>query len=53
MTAAEYVRGDIVLRDQYPNLIAKAANAMQGMKEANGAQVETIVKEPIGIATRW
>lgn len=53
MTAAEYVRSDIVLRDQYPNLIAKATNAMEGMKEANGAQVETIVKEPTGISLRW
>lgn len=53
MTAAEYVRSDIVLRDQYPNLIAKATNAMQGMIQANGAQVETIVREPIGISLRW
>lgn len=53
MTAAEYVRSDIVLQAQYPNLVAKANAAMDGMKEANGAQVQTIVKEPIGIATRW
>jgi len=53
MMAAEYVRPDIVLRDQYPNLIAKAEASMEGMKEANGAQIETIVKEPVGIATRW
>lgn len=53
ITAAEYVRPDIALRDQYPNLVAKANQAMQGMIEANKPQVNTIVKEPIGIATRW
>lgn len=53
MVAAEYVRSDIVLRDQYPNLVAKANNAMQGMKEANRPQVESIQLSSVGIATRW
>lgn len=53
MTAAEYVRSDIVLQAQYPNIVAKANGAMEGMKEANGVQVQTIVREPVGIATRW
>jgi hypothetical protein len=53
MTAAEYVRSDIVLRDQYPNLVAKASNAMQGMKEANQPQIAYVQLSPTGIATRW
>lgn len=53
MTAAEYVRSDIVLRDQYPNLVAKASAAMDAMKEANGAQIETILREPVARGTEW
>lgn len=44
MTAAEYVRNDITKQGQYPNLIAEANDLMEGMKEANEAQVETVIR---------
>lgn len=39
ISAAEYVRNDVVRQNQYPNLISEANNLMQRMKEDNGAQV--------------
>lgn len=42
ISAAEYVRTDITLQGQYPNLIAEANQAMLRLKDDNEAQVEEV-----------
>lgn len=42
ISAAEYVRTDITLQGQYPNLVAEANQAMERLKDDNDAQVEEV-----------
>lgn len=42
MTAAEFIRTDVVNQNQYPNLIAYAEQLMVKMKENNQSSVETL-----------
>ena len=44
MIAAEWVRNDVTLQQNYPNLMALADNAMNSMKAANEPQVAQIHK---------
>jgi len=43
MTSAEYVRNDITKQNQYPNLVNEANNLMVSMKDANDAQINSVV----------
>lgn len=40
--AADFVRGDVTRRDQYPILLAEANDIMTRMKEDNSAQIDTV-----------
>jgi hypothetical protein len=42
MTAAEYVRNDVVKVSQYNNLLAMADNSLQKMKANNGGQYDSV-----------
>lgn len=53
MAAAEYVRNDITRVQQYPNLIAQANNAMEGMKNENNSQVETVSATWSPLGSTW
>lgn len=53
MTAAEYVRTDITLRDQYPLIVAEANEAMQRLKDDNDAQYYVIFKRPAARGKSW
>lgn len=43
MSAAEYVRNDIVKQNQYPNLVNEANPLMESMKRANEAQIQQVI----------
>lgn len=52
--AAEYVRNDITLQNQYPNLIAEANSIMSDMKSNNDtAAYQEIVRGPAGDGIGW
>lgn len=54
ISAAEYVRNDITLQNQYPNLVAEANQAMQEMKDNNDtAEYQEIVRSPAGDGAGW
>lgn len=53
MSAAEYVRNDITRVQQYGNLVAMANNAMQGMKEDNNSQVESVTATWSPLGENW
>lgn len=53
ITAAEYVRNDVVRQNQYPNLVAEANQLMQRMKDDNEAQVESAYMIPITLGRTW
>lgn len=54
IAAAEYVRNDITLQQQYPNLITEANQLMQDMKNKNDtAQLQEIVRGPAGDGAGW
>lgn len=53
MAAAEYVRNDITRVQQYPNLIAQANNAMEGMKNENNSQVESVTATWSPLGSTW
>ncbi len=47
MVAAEWVRNDLTLAQNYPNLIALANNTMSGMKIANMSQSSQAFRVPV------
>lgn len=52
--AAEYVRNDITLQQQYPNLVAEANAIMTDMKTNNDtAQEQEIYRVPVGGGVTW
>lgn len=54
ISAAEYVRNDITLTGQYPNLVAEANQLMQEMKDNNNtAQYSDIIRSPAGAGVSW
>lgn len=53
MLAAELARNDTVKAGQYNNLIDKAGERMNKMKQNNGGQEDTVPREPIGLGETW
>lgn len=53
ITAAEYVRNDIVRQGQYPNLITEANALMDSMKETNESQIETVIMPWTAPGATW
>ena len=53
MSAAEYVRNDIVRQNQYPNLIAEANQLMIKMKENQEAQVNSVTRVFSAAGSTW
>lgn len=52
--AAEYVRNDITLAGQYPNLVAEANQIMTEMKDNNDtAQYQEMYRVPVGDGVTW
>lgn len=51
--AAEYVRTNLVLQNQYPNLLAEANQLMIKMIENNGAQKENVTIKPAALGRTW
>lgn len=51
--AAEYVRNDIILQNQYPNLVSEANQLMGKMIENEGAQDDDIFSFSMGSMRNW
>lgn len=52
-TAAEFVRSDITLAQNYPLLLAEANDLMSAMKKANNPQLETVTRSSVARGTEW
>lgn len=53
MTAAEYVRNDVVRQNQYPNLISEANEMMQAMISDNEAQIQQVTAPWSPLGRTW
>lgn len=53
MSAAEFVRNDIVRQNQYPNLVAEANQLMLKMKENQEAQVNSVTRVFSAAGQSW
>jgi len=51
--AAEYARTNLVLQNQYPNILAEANELMKKMVENNNAQVETVPLYRVARGRTW
>lgn len=51
--AAEWARTDLTLAQNYPLLLQKANDLMDGMKKANSPQLMTIPKDPVARGMEW
>lgn len=52
-TAAEYVRTDITLQNQYPQLLAEANDLLQKMIDNEGGQFMEVYRQPIALGATW
>jgi hypothetical protein len=53
ITAAEYVRNDIVKQNQYGNLVQEANDLMENMKADNDAQVSEVTADWSPLGATW
>lgn len=53
MVAAEFIRTDVVKGGQYNNLLGKAAERMDKMKQDNGSQNDSIPRETLQVGESW
>lgn len=52
-TAAEYVRTDITLQNQYPELKAEANDLLQRMIDNEFGQFQEVYRAPAGMGSNW
>lgn len=51
--AAEYVRTDITLQNQYPTLLAEANDLLQKMIDNEGGQIMPVYKQAPAMGANW